>query len=55
MPLVVLVDGGSASASEVVTGALRDNNVNIIGTTTFGKGIVQQLIHFVEMMEIWSY
>ncbi|MDU3722535.1 MAG: S41 family peptidase, partial [Clostridium celatum] len=45
MPLVILVDGGSASASEVVTGALRDYNAGtIIGTNTFGKGIVQQLI-----------
>ena len=49
MPLVVLVDGGSASASEVVTGALKDQGVaTIVGTTTFGKGIVQQLIPFIE-------
>ena len=47
MPLVILIDGGSASASEVVTGALRDYKVGtIIGKTSFGKGIVQQLIEF---------
>ncbi len=47
MPLVILIDGGSASASEVVTGALRDYEAGtIVGTTSFGKGIVQQLIEF---------
>ncbi|MBW4632346.1 MAG: PDZ domain-containing protein [Iphinoe sp. HA4291-MV1] len=43
-PLVVLVDGSSASASEILTGALRDNNrAVIVGSKTFGKALVQQL------------
>lgn len=47
MPLVILIDKGSASASEVVTGALRDYGVaTTVGTTSFGKGVVQQLIEF---------
>lgn len=45
VPLVMLVNGYSASASEVLTGAVKDYKVGtIVGTTTFGKGIVQTVI-----------
>ena len=47
IPLVVLVNGYSASASEILSGAVKDYGIGtIVGTTTYGKGVVQRIFDF---------
>ncbi|MCR5746534.1 MAG: S41 family peptidase [Lachnospiraceae bacterium] len=42
IPVVILVNGGSASAAEILTGAMKDHEkATVLGTTTYGKGIIQ--------------
>ena len=54
-PMVILVNGNSASAAEIFSGALQDYKVaKLVGTTTFGKGIVQQIFNLSDGSAVYS-
>ena len=45
IPIIVLTNGNTASSSEILAGALKDNGVaKIVGTKTYGKGVIQQIM-----------
>ena len=47
MPVVILTNGNTASASEILAGSLKDyGKATIVGTTTYGKGVIQQILTF---------
>lgn len=49
LPMAVLINENSASAAEIFAGAIKDHELGtLVGTTTFGKGIVQRLFHFTD-------
>lgn len=48
-PLVILINGNSASASEILAGAVKDHKIGVlVGETTFGKGLVQRTFEMVD-------
>ena len=53
IPIVIVIDGNSASAAEIVAGALSENErALLVGTKTFGKGSVQSILHLQEDISI---
>jgi carboxyl-terminal processing protease len=49
LPIVILINGGTASAAEITAGAIRDHEMGIlIGEQSFGKGVIQQLFNYAD-------